>query len=680
MTARLCGRLLAGIITASTLAAADLVNGKSFADFAAGFERVRTVAELNEGKNSDEKSPGKAEIIAAADRIVAGKIPFYDKEWIDIGVGEVDWTGGQRNHQEWVAQLNRFRYLATLADAWEVTGDAKYPARALSLMEDFRKFVVEKHHREFFDPQKNNELNVSTRMLNWSLAIRRMGMSPVFTDRKLADLIEFMDWELDGLDRVTKPGMSNFQLAQADALVLNALYWPALPGSVRRLKHGAAVLGECLAKQFRPDGTHWENAAGYHGGMLRIAIKYRKLGQVFPAIPPVMPDAVFAGAIDFLYLARPWGFNNHALGKHFPAFRYDVELARGLAAEAGMPDWRPPLFRAFPDAGIFFAGNADEHLMFDAAKVGSNHSHSSRLMALYAAYGEIIIADGGVTTYEKSTPFYVGGRHTANHATVNPDNLAQQLTDARAEYWQIEPGFAVLAGAFDAGYVKWEQGFYTERKPELTGSHHRTVIWLADASLLIFDRVAGKAERWNYVFPVPDQDRLESDPAGASFFSVNAKRPNFRVRLLNPPGSGIVQKIHRGEAGVIPRGWRGTLTGGAPMPLLEFSVAGVTPEATAVTRIAAFKPGEAATDVEILERAADRVVFRHPDGRTDCWAWNASSFKLNGMAIEFKGEHLLLRLDGAGKLATVFADRGETLSVNGKVLLDHPGKPFTGYL
>ncbi len=675
-------RLLAGAASLATLAAADLVNGKSFADFAAAFDRVQAAAEPVEDEKTELSAAKRAELIKAADRIVDGEIPFYGNEWIKVGAGDIDWFGSQRNHQEWIAQLNRFRYLVTLADAWEATGDAKYPARALALMEDFRQFVVDKHQKKFFDPQKDNRLNVSLRMLNWSLAIRRMGASPVFTDRSLNELLDFMAWELDNLDRVTAPGMSNFQVAQSEALMLTSLYFPGLPGSAKRLKHGAEVMAACLSKQFRPDGSHWENSAGYHGGMLRTAIKCQALRREFPEVPSVMTPAVFAGAVDFLYLAGPWGFNDHGIKvPPFPAFKYDLSLAKTRAAEAGLKDWQPPLYRAFPDAGVFFAGNPNEHVMFDAAKVGSGHSHNSRLMALYAAYGEILIADCGITTYEKSSPYYVGGRHTINHATVNPDNLAQRRVDAKVEFWKIEPDYAVLAGVFDAGYVKWEKGTLADRKPDLAATHRRTVIWLADASLLIFDRVAGKAERWNFVFPVPKQDIIETDAAKSAFCSVNAKRPNFRVRLLNLPDASVTAKVYEGDqSGPVARGWLGILTGGTPMPLLEFSAAGVTSDSTVVTRIAAAKPGEAAADVEVLERAADRVVFRHPDGRTDCWVWNASSFKLNAMAIEFKGEHLLLRLDAAGKLAAVFADRGEALSVDGKALLAAPGKPATGYL
>lgn len=682
--------IVIGAVGAASLGAAEKIDGRPFAGFAADFDRVQVAAGLKDAEPAEVSAKKRAEMLQAADLVVAGSLPFYGSEKIKVGRTDIDWFGGQRDHQEWVAQLNRFRMLATLADAYELTGEAKYPERAQQLMEDFRRFVVEKHKKEFFDPQRNNRLNLSIRMVNWSLAIRRMGGHPSFTDRWVAEALDFMDWELDYLNRVTEPGMSNFQMAQADALILTSLYFPNLSGAAERLKHGAAVLDECLRKQFRPDGSHWENSAGYHSGMLRTAIKYRTMHRSYPAVPPGLPPEIFSGAVDFLYLASPWGFNDHALKEHFPKFKLDADSAKSRAEDAGLTDWRPPLYRAFPDAGVFFAGNADEHVMFDAAKVGSGHSHNSRLMALYAAYGEIMIADCGITTYEKSSPYYVGGRHTVNHATVNPDNLAQRRVDAKVEYWRIEPDFAVMSGLFDAGYLKWEQGSYGDRKPDFNGIHRRTVIWLADRSLLIFDRVSGRAGRWNYVFPVPRQDKIELDPAGCSFFTVNAARPNFRVRLLNPPGKTVEQKIYDGDAGKIYRGWLGTLTGGTPMPLLEFAVAGVEPDATALTRVSAVKAGEAAGDVEVVDRSSRYLAFRRPDGSADIWAFAAGGAKSpvafrakiagSETAVTFSGEHLLIRLAPDGAIAKIFTDRGEKLTVGDRVLLDAPGRPFTGYL
>ena len=677
-------------VGAASLSAAEKIDGRPFAEFAAAFDRVQVAAGFNAAIPTAVPAKRRARILQAADLVVAGSLPFYGREIIKVGVTDIDWFGGQRDHQEWIAQLNRFQVLVTLADAYGLTGEARYPERAQVLMEDFRRFVVGKHKKEFFDPQGNNRLNLSSRMVNWSLAIRRMGGHPSFSDRWVAEALDFMTWELDYLGRVTEPGMSNFQIAQSDALILTSLYFPNLSGAAQRLQHGAAVLEECLRNQFRPDGSHWENSAGYHGGLLRTAIKYDTLHRSYPGVPPGLPPDVFSGAVDFLYLASPWGFNDHEVKEHFPRFKVDAGTAKILASEAGLPDWHAPCYRAFPDAGVFFAGNENEHVMFDAAKVGSGHSHNSRLMALYAAYGEVMIADCGITTYEKTSPYFVGGRHTVNHATVNPDNLVQRRVDAEAEYWRIEPDFAVMSGVFGAGYLKWERGRYDDRKPDFNGIHRRTVIWLADSSLLIFDRVSGRAERWNYVFPVPRQDKIELAPAGCSFFTVNAARPNFRIRLLNPPGKTVGQKIYDGDAGNISRGWLGTLTGGTPMPLLEFSVAGVEPDATALTRVSAVKAGEAAGDVEVVGRSARHLAFRRPDGSGDIWAFASGGAKSPGAfrakiagserAVTFSGEHLLIRLAPDGAITKIFTDRGEKLTVGDGLLLDASARPFTGYL
>jgi hypothetical protein len=672
------------------LAAAEKIDGRPFAEFAEHFDRVRQAAGLEIADAERLSETKRAETLHMADRAVAGFQPFYNNEYIEVGLSGIDWTGGQRNHQEWVAMLNRFyRYLPALGDAYLITGDEKYPARAKLLMEEFRQFVAEKNRKKFFDPQKNNLLNISVRMQNWSDALRRMGSSPCFTDQWVAEILDFMNWQLDCLDEATRPGLSNFQIFQSDALTMTSLYFPNLPGAAKRLRHGAETMKACLQMQFRPDGTHGENTHGYHLEMLDIAIRYNHLHRIFPEIPPGLPDGIIAGGLDFAYLSAPWGFNDHRLRKDFPRFALHADPFRGRADKAGMPGWRPPESKAFPDAGLFFAGNQNEHLVFDAAKVGSGHSHHARLQVLYAAFGEILVSDCGITTYDRNSPYHIAGHHTANHATVNPDTLIQRRADAQPEYWLTNPNYAVFSGRFEAGYLNWTSGRYVDREPDFRGTHHRAVIWLAERYLLLFDRTVGKAGFWNYTFPTPEQDQIET--TDGAFRTRNADRPNFTVKMLRQPGKTLSQRVFCGEPGEVYRGWRGILTGGVPMPLLQFSVAGSMPMSAAVILIAAAPAGQPAGGFRVTGESDRHVEFENPDGSIDFWLFHPAAatdtpltavLRTGGGEVEvtFRGEHLLIRRDRSGAIAAIFVDRGRQLIIDGHEWLSEAEPVVTGYL
>ena len=135
--------LMAGMLALGITAAAE--NAMLEKAYAAECRRSEIAGKVVPGQTAARSPASRKKAVERADKICGG-IVFFDNlgtdEPITVGKRNIDWRGGQRNHQEWVAQLNRFFMLSQIASAWVITGDEKYPARARELMEDYMDAIA----------------------------------------------------------------------------------------------------------------------------------------------------------------------------------------------------------------------------------------------------------------------------------------------------------------------------------------------------------------------------------------------------------------------------------------------------------------------------------------------------------------------------------------------------------
>ena len=86
------------------------------------------------GQRLPESTP---ELLGKAEHIAAGTVFFYDRQPVEVGLKDIDWSGSHIKHQEWPAQLNRFRYLIPLACAYRHTTDERFARAARAYIEDW---------------------------------------------------------------------------------------------------------------------------------------------------------------------------------------------------------------------------------------------------------------------------------------------------------------------------------------------------------------------------------------------------------------------------------------------------------------------------------------------------------------------------------------------------------------
>lgn len=622
------------------------------------------------------KAEERAALLAKADAVVDGKAFFYREEAITIGLDHIDWTGGQKMHQEWVAQLNRFAMLDFLIGAYRETRDEKYAARAKALIQDWSDYRA-KQGPKFIDPQRNSPFNAALRLRNWMLALAVFRNSAAFDDAFVKRTLEVITGQCNLLARYTAAGPGNHATAQAFTLLEAGIAFDFLPDSAEWRNKGREVLAECFKQQFRADGSHCENTTGYHTWMAAMMIDALALAKLRPDLPPMAAPETIAKALQFTHLSSGFAFNDSSYPKSFPRRAAAPDLSR-FARRAGV-DFRPAKYGVFADAGLVFGGDGNEVFAFDAGKFCGWHTHLSRLSVEFGADGFSLIADPAITTYEKKDPHFDYGRITRSHGTVNFNGANQTKTDAQLLDAQLGEGFGVAVGEFDGGAAT---GPLREKfEADVKATHRRAVLWLAGEGLLIFDRTQidrtpdGKGVT-NYVFPLAPMAKWTLDAGRLAWYSANPERPNLLVQMLLKPAAAVKVDCAEGVKEPELRGWVGTARDAMiAAPTLQFSADTGDALSTAVTFAAAFAPGAAAPvcnvtvvpgGIDYAPAAGEVAMLRFaPDFATPA-KLAAGSVRAEAAMLRVKGER-------------IFVYRARQVSVDGHELkLNSPD--FTGWI
>ncbi|MGE4563350.1 MAG: heparinase II/III family protein [Victivallaceae bacterium] len=666
-------------ITALTLplSAATAIGTLTPDAFAARFDQLNAAYDR---PAVDAKPALKAEertaLLAKADAVCDGKAFFYREEAIPIGLDHIDWTGGQKPHQEWVAQLNRFAMLEFLIGAYRETRDEKYAARAKTLMQDWFDYRA-KQGPKFIDPQRNSPFNAALRLRTWMLALAVFRHSAAFDDAFVKRALEVISGQCNLLARYTAAGPGNHATAQAFTLLEAGIVFDFLPDSAEWRNKGQQVLAECFKQQFRADGSHCENTTGYHTWMTAMMIDALALAKLRPDLPSMAAPETIARALQFTRLSSGFAFNDSSYPRNFP-HRAAAPNLTAFARRAGV-EFRPLTYGVFPDAGLVFGGDGNEVFAFDAGKFCGWHTHLSRLGIEFGAGGYSLIIDPAITTYEKKDPHFDYGRITRSHGTVNFNGANQTKTDAQLLDARLGEGFGVAVGQFDGGAATGP--LRDKFEADIAASHRRAVLYLAGEGLLIFDRTRidrtpdGKGVT-NYVFPLAPMAKWTLDAERPAWYSANSDRPNLLVQMLLKPVPNVKIDCVEGAKEPELRGWVGTARDAMiSAPTLQFSADTGFAAGTAVTFAAAFAPGAAVPlcdvaavpgGLDFTPASSEVVMLRFAPDFATVARLSAGTVKAEAAMLWLKGKR-------------IFVYRARQVSVNGKPLkLVSPD--FTGWI
>jgi len=625
-----------------------------------------------------------------------GRVFFYDKDAIKVGLRNIDWSGAHVKHQEWPAQLNRFFWLSQLAALYRVTGEKDLPALARRTIEDWMD-----GHEPYTagkPPAKgDNTLNISIRLGQaggggWWNAVASFCGTPDFDETFVRRMIESTRGQVECLKAHLAPTI-NWRISHLNCILFCGM---VLPGFDEYREYAARLLNETFWRQVDPDGSHEERCpSSYHQWMMRLFTSLVYLGQARPKLGLRIDPARVGRMWDYaLYSTTPDGGSSgmHDGGVWTPTrpFRTLAEerkrylKAAGLKGEQWAVERKPSRF--FPDAGHLFLRDSWKpgatYASVDAVRYGGGHCHMSKLAVNLYSGKRMLLYDPGVFTYEDSDPFMAYGKSTMAHNTATLRNYNQAEANPDVYEVHILKNYAVFCGAYAGSYFSGPMywGFKHGLGKAEYGAHERVVLWVGGEYLVVFDLV--KADHMKEVpyqvhWQFPAGKAVLDSRKGAAW--TTGADDNVYVRSVLSSGP-VRCSLHRGEKKPI-LGWLPTGHGVEFTPAPHCVMEGVVGRgyvkgggyAKHVTLVVPFK-GNRPPVVGIRDlapgSAQQALEFSFKDGTRDIVIAMPTLHRMIGDCgpVSTDGTLAVIRLKH-GKPVSTLLNSGSWLEYNGKPLI-----------
>ncbi len=445
-----------------------------------------------------------APYLAAAERIAAGRFDVFALQ--DAALGSPPrWNCDPKTRVEaplsfgklldcrdprrvgdirYLWELNRHLHIVTLAQAYALSGDARYFG------------VIRRHLESWFDecaygrgPNWSSALELGIRLINWSVAWQLLGgaSSPLFQDGQGA---RFRRQWLDAVFQHAQfvhghfslySSANNHLIGEAAGLFVAALTWPYWPRTRAWLAEAKAILEREALLQNAPDGVNREQAVSYQQFELDLLLLALFAGRANGKKFSTAFESRIEAMIEYFASIMDAGGNVPAFGDSDDGFvvrlaqggefcRYRSLLAtaailfrRGdFKAKAGGLDdktrWllgesadsafrqidgagaQSPIRRAFPIGGYFvlgcdFESENEIRLVADAGPLGyqaiAAHGHADALAFTLSVGGKEFFIDPGTYTFHTQGAWRQYFRGTAAHNTVRVDGVDQSQSGGK---------------------------------------------------------------------------------------------------------------------------------------------------------------------------------------------------------------------------------------------------------
>ncbi len=559
---------------------------------------------------------------------------------------EIDWfenpttAPGLEFNKEWTMGMVRMDWWVTLAKAWRATGDERYVEEVAREFLSFRErypIPVERtrglgsHPLKYAVPEWRT-LEMGVRLNGTWLNAFYLGLdSQAFDAHVVCEFLKsFIEMARHLLEHSSLGELtSNWTTAETRALYTAGVLFPEFAEAQEWKTVAAERMWAELNKQLYPDGAQWELSPGYGAGVLgQFRDVYRLAGLNGEPLPEGYLERLEASYDYYMY---------SSVDGHYAAFGDSGHgNARGTAARGAQdfPERRDLLWLAtrgeegerptaltseFPYAGHYVMRSGwdpdDRFMIIDGGPYGVAHQHEDKLSFELWAYGDYLVTDPGVYTYNYDSPWRQFMVSSLAHNTVAVDHLGQHrnglrelyATDEPADNWfEAADGLVSFRGSYDSGYGP-------DRALRVT--HTRTVLFVEGRYWVIIDRMAPEdtAEHLYEALLMLNADEAQVE---GGVIRTHGDGPNLVIASAAQPAGSMDVVI--GQEEPVKRGWR---RGGAtvvPNPTAVVATRASGP-ALLVTLLYPVPPGEAPPDVavELLDadpRGEVSVRVTLPDG------------------------------------------------------------------
>jgi len=416
-------------------------------------------------------------------------------------------------------ELNRHQHFPLLAQAFLFTHRREFPDEAFRQLENWME-----QNPFLRGINWSSALEVALRALSWAWLYQLVEAEfpERLRDRFLAELYRHGRFLELNLSIYFSP--NTHLLGEAVALHSLGMLFPGWPRATRWTETGGRIVQEQLARQVRPDGSHFEQSAYYHVYALDLfLLHYVLAGRPEEQAGPIMRMAEYLHALmgpagelpligddDGGRLFYPYGdrmqFGRATLATCAELFdrpewmRSTEDLAcqaawwLGETAEAGRRNRLPHHSyhshhsELFADAGVAVMAAGDVSLVIKAGPFGEGsggHSHSDVLSVVARLGNREILIDSGTYTYVADPGERNRFRGSGAHNTVRIDGR-DQATPSGPFRWTDHPATTIHQ------WSSTPDRDYLDAACAYAGfTHRRRVMFLKPAVLVVLDTVEG---------------------------------------------------------------------------------------------------------------------------------------------------------------------------------------------
>ena len=629
----------------------------------------------------------------------------------DVGHGDV----------KYVWELNRHQFLPVLGKAYCLTGDEKYAAAGLALLDSW----VEDNPCGV-GINWTSALEVAVRSLAWCWALalfeRSASLTPPRRRRILCSLSEHGRYIERHLSFYVSP--YNHLVGEAAALFVIGTLLPWLRRSARWRERGWAILEDEMPRQFHPDGGSVEQATGYHHFTLGFYLQAMLLGRRSGREVSALMWSVLERALEFsMHLTRPdgstpmigdadegkalslsqpdlWDFRAFLalgavlferadfkkVGGPFPPDAAWLVGAAGQAAYDAIGERAPKdTSIALPESGYYVMRTGWDrqahYLAFDCGELAAGvstgeassaaHGHADALSIDVSAFGEPRLVDPGFWTYNGSPEWHRYFRETEAHNTVVVDGCSQAEFSGRLK-WSHAPRVSarewVTLGAMDCA-----EGSHSGYQ-RLPGAviHRRMVIFLKPFYWVVRDELLGEGEHdLERCFHFATAEVAET-PESQSVATQVPGRPNLAVVPVERDGLSL--EVSRG-GGAPASGW--LAVGYERKVQAAVAKYRTTPRLPCAlhTLIVPFREDASPVGVRLVPLESDAgspgdraFEVARPGGR-DVWAFSGGGVARFHHDCVTDARSTCVRFDDEGRVTGCVFVSGSSVHVNGEPLL-----------
>lgn len=461
-----------------------------------------------------------------------------DAVWPAKYFADIDiWHDPRREERDirWCWELNRFQHLLWLGAAWRLTDREEFAAVARDHVKSWLTRVCYP-----VGVQWQSNLEVGLRALSWARCHILCGTSSSwdapFLEHFVASLYVHARHLYRELGVHLPPG--NHLLGEAAALYCLATFYPVFAEAEVWRGRSIAILNRIVPQLILPDGVYAEQATGY----LRFALEFvlpvlslsdaRENGLAPIVLERVSRAAQFVQRVSGAFGDMPmvgdsdsglaigwrlsdfWDFrplqasaavllDKLALTeglRELPAESFLMVGERGLDMFPGRTEKTrtdrseipEDSLTGFPAGGYWVSQDERFALGFDTGNLGLGpgfcHGHADGLSFVVNFDGKPVVIDPGTGLYNGSQRWRNYFRSTKAHNTITIDGTAPSIPlntflwsaplKVSADHVQSGDGWRALGGTVNWGAL----------------DHHRTVLHVLGAAILVFDRVRGIGE------------------------------------------------------------------------------------------------------------------------------------------------------------------------------------------